>query len=333
MNPIGLTKELVAIPSVTGAEHAVTNYLAGRLETLGYRVNRQPVEGGRENLYAYRDLPTLVFSTHLDTVPPFLTPREDDEWLYGRGTCDAKGLAAAMVAAAERLAALGRRDIGLLFVVGEENGSQGAKAAASFGPKGRFIINGEPTENRLCIGQKGALRINLDCTGKAAHSAYPHEGDSAIERLLDALARIRAIPLPTDELLGASTLNVGTITGGVAPNVVPPFARAELMIRTVAPSQLLRERIQEAAGPGVDVAFPLEFPSYKAKAIPGWTTTVVSYASDLPFLVGWGEGYQLGPGTIRVAHTDHECIRKSDLLAGVDRYIALARHLLGAGTP
>jgi acetylornithine deacetylase len=255
--------------------------------------------------------------------------REDDESIHGRGSCDAKGLAAAMVAAAERLAAEGQRSIGLLFVVGEENGSDGALAARELGPRGRFLINGEPTENRLSVGQKGSLRVDLEATGRAAHSAYPDEGISAIAALLDTIERIRRLPLPSDPLLGQSTMNLGLINGGVAPNVIAPAATAQLLIRTVEPTEPLKRAIREVTVPGVTVEYRVELPFYKGGTAPsGWETTVVSYASDLPFLAPWGERYQLGPGTIRVAHTSQEHIRKIDLLRGVDLYVRLATDLL-----
>jgi acetylornithine deacetylase len=269
-----------------------------------------------------------VYSTHLDCVPPYVPLREDDEWLRGRGVCDAKGIAAAMVTAAERLAERGERRIGLLFVVGEENGSDGALAAAALEPKGRFLINGEPTENRLSIGQKGSLRLDLEAEGRAAHSAYPEEGQSAILALLDTLERIRRLPLPSDPLLGPSTLNIGTIHGGVAPNVIPPSARAQVHFRTVGPTAALKAAVSEALAPGVVITGEVELPAYKCAAPAGWDTTFVAYASDLPFLGGWGRGYQLGPGSIRVAHTDDERIRKADLLKGVDLYVKLATDLL-----
>lgn len=332
MDPIELTKGLVALETPTGSEGPAVNHLEGVLLRLGYRVHRQQVATGRDNLYAYRTPPAIVFTTHLDCVPPYMPLREDAETIWGRGSCDAKGQAAAMVAAAERLAALGERRVGLLFVVGEEDGSEGARAAAALEPKGRFLINGEPTEGRLVVGQKGALRVNLAATGRAAHSGYPEEGASALLPLLDTIERIRHLPLPVDEVLGDTTLNIGTIQGGAAPNVIPPSATAQLMIRTVGSSTALREAITACATPGVDVTFPLEIPPYRAAQAPpdGWDTTVVSYGSDLPFLGDWGIGYQMGPGTIRVAHTDHEHIRKADLLDGVDRYVRLARALLVA---
>jgi acetylornithine deacetylase len=328
VDPVELTRRLVAVESPTGAEGRVVDLLAGILEHAGYRVTRQPVTPGRENIYAWREPPALVFSTHLDCVPPFVPLREDEEWLHGRGSCDAKGLAAAMIAAAERLAERGERRIGLLFVVGEENGSDGAHAAAALEPKGSFLVNGEPTENRLCIGQKGSLRCDIEASGQAAHSAYPDEGNSAIEALLETLDRIRRLPLAVDPLLGPSTLNVGTIQGGVAPNVLAPTARAQVLIRTVGPTDDLKAALAATAAPGVRLTIGLEIPAYKGSAPHGWETTVVSYASDLPFYEGWGRRFQLGPGTIRVAHTDGERIRKADLRRGVELYVRLASDLL-----
>lgn len=324
-----LTRALVALETPTGSEGPATDLLAGALARAGYRTLRQRVTPGRDNLFAFREPPELVFSTHLDCVPPYVPLSEDADAIRGRGSCDAKGLAAAMVAAAERLAAAGERRIGLLFVVGEENGSDGALAAASLEPRGRFLVNGEPTENRLSVGQKGSLRVDLHATGRAAHSAYPEEGRSAIAALLDTIERIRRMPLPCDPLLGQSTLNVGLIGGGVAPNVLAPDAGAQILVRIVEPTEPLRAAIRSLASPGVSVTFPVELPSHKGGAAPaGWDTTVVSYASDLPFLTAWGECYQLGPGTIRVAHTDDEHIRKTDLLRGVDLYVRLATDLL-----
>lgn len=330
IDPIDLTRQLVRLETPTGHEGPGIQLLADTLSRLGYRVIRQPVTPGRDNLYAYREAPEVVFSTHLDCVPPYVPFREDETTLYGRGTCDAKGLAAAMVAAAERLAARGERRIGLLFVVGEENGSDGAELAAELTPKGRFLINGEPTENRLSLGQKGSLKVVLECQGRAAHSGYPELGRSAIHPILDTLERIRRLPLPTDPMLGQGTLNIGIIEGGVAPNVIAPSARAEMLFRLVGPSDELRRQVAAQAVEGVVVTFPTELPYFKNPVPPpsGWETTVVSYASDLAFHGAWGEGYQLGPGTIRVAHTSDEHIGKAELLHGVDLYVKLATELL-----
>ncbi len=325
-----LTRALVALETPTGSEGPATDLLDAALTRAGYRTVRQRVSPGRDNLLAFREPPALVFSTHVDCVPPYVPLSEDAEAIHGRGSCDAKGLAAAMVAAAERLASQGERRVGLLFLVGEENGSDGARLAAGLEPRGRFLVNGEPTENRLSVGQKGSLRVDLQVTGRAAHSAYPEEGESAVAALLDTIERIRRMPLPHDPLLGPSTLNVGLIRGGVAPNVLAPEASAQILIRTVEPTGALASAVRALAGPGVSVTFPVELPCHKGGAAPaGWDTTVVSYASDLPFLTAWGECYQLGPGSIRVAHTAREHIRKADLLRGVDLYVRLAADLLG----
>lgn len=335
MDAIALTRELVRLETPTGAEGPAVEFLADLLGRLGYRVIRQPVTPGRDNLYAWREPPVVVFSTHLDCVPPYVPLSEDETSLYGRGTCDAKGLAAAMVAAAEGLAVEGERRIGLLFVVGEENGSDGAQLAHALEPRGRFLINGEPTENRLSMGQKGSLKVVLACEGRAAHSAYPDEGRSALLPVLDTLERIRRLPLPTDPMLGSGTLNIGVVEAGVAPNVIPPAARAELLLRLVGPSDALRKEIAACAADGVRVTFPTELPYFKNPAPPpaGWETTVVSYASDLPFLAAWGQGFQLGPGTIRVAHTGDEHIAKAELLEGVRLYRRLARDLIHSVEP
>jgi len=334
MDALELTRALVALETPTGSEGPAIDFLDGALRRAGHRTARQPVTRGRENLLAFRETPELVFSTHVDTVPPHIPLSEDDEVIGGRGSCDAKGIAAAMVVAADRLAALGERRIGLLFLVGEENGSDGARAAAELEPRGRFLVNGEPTENRLSIGQKGSLRVDLEATGRAAHSAYPEEGVSAITALLDTIARLQRMPLPSDPLLGPSTLNVGLIQGGVAPNVIAPRATAQVLIRTVEPTDALQATICGLAAPGVSIRFPVELPFHKGGvAPPGWETTVVSFTSDLPFLRSWGEGFQLGPGSIRVAHTAEEHIRKADLLQGIDLYVRLAADLLARRAP
>lgn len=328
MDPIELTRELCSFESTTGREGPVARHLAAQLEAAGWQVTLQPLGAERWNLYAHRGRPEVVFTTHLDTVPPFVPLREDADHLFGRGTCDAKGIAAAMVAAAERLVASGEERVGLLFLAGEEDGSDGALAAHALGPKGRWIVNGEPTDNRLTIGQKGALRVDLLARGRAAHSGYPSEGTSAISALLDTLGHIRALPLPRHPVLGETTLNVGRIEGGVATNVLAPLAEAHLLFRTVADTEALRGEIIGCAAPGVEVTFPLEIPRFVAEPLPGWETTVVSFGSDLPFLEGWGRKLQLGPGSILVAHTLDERLAKADLLAGTANYERLARQLL-----
>lgn len=328
VDPIRLARDLVDIYSPTGEEARIGAFLAQLLEKLGYRVIRHPVAGTRFNVYAFREPPAVVFSTHIDTVPPELPVAEDEHFIYGRGSADAKGIVAAQVAAADGLAARGERRVGLLFVVGEEYGGDGARAANSLEPKGRYLVNGEPTENRLALGTKGFLRVELRARGKAAHSAYPEEGISAIERMLDTLERVRRLPLPTDQVLGEATLNVAMIEGGLRPNVIPDRCRAELSFRTVGDTVQLRSALQSTLAEGVELEVLLEAPPMRLRALPGFETTVVRYGTDLPWLDGWGEKFLIGPGSIRVAHTDHEKVSKSDLLAAVDSYQRIATLLL-----
>jgi acetylornithine deacetylase len=327
-DPVDLTRALLAIPSPTGQEHAVTAFVADHLAGLGWQVTRQLVGDGRENVFAHCGNPVVVLSTHLDTVPPELPYREDDDVIYGRGACDAKGIAAAMVSAAELLRADGESRVGLLFVVDEEDGSAGARAAAALAPKGRFLINGEPTDNRLVTAQKGTLKVILEAEGRAAHSGYPELGDSAIDRLLDALQRIRAVPLPVDPVLGPSTLNIGRIAGGEAPNVIAPHARAELLVRLVGSDEDTPAAICAAAGPGIQLTFIPGLPPAHAPSIPGWPSTTVAFASDLAVHGSWGTCYQLGPGSVHVAHTPDERISKAELREGARLYVKLARTLL-----
>jgi acetylornithine deacetylase len=336
MNVFELTRRLVDIESVTPNERAVGEYLAAHLQPLvaghGGRLERLRVEDSRENILAVWGEPAVTLSTHQDTVPPFIPSREDDEFIWGRGACDAKGIMAAMIAAAERLLADGVRNFALLFVVGEERGSAGARAAARDPRGSRFLINGEPTENRLALGSKGALRFELAATGRRAHSAYPELGESAIDKLLDALARVRAISLPEDPVLGPATLNIGTISGGEAPNVIPGEARAELMFRVVGDPAPLRRAVAEAARGLADAREILCLPAQHLEALPGFGTTVVSYTTDIPVFEGaWGRPLLLGPGSIHVAHTDREHIPKQQMLDAVAIYQRMVRSLLASG--
>ena len=343
IDPIQLTRQLVDIESTTYHEARVGEFLAGYLAHLGYDVERQSVpqpdpaknpdagSGRRFNIYASRPgmTPDLVLSSHMDTVPPFLGPcREDAEFLYGRGACDAKGIIAAQIAAAEKLAAAGKR-IGLLYVVGEERDSAGALVANQTPRGSRFLINGEPTENRLALASKGCLRVELRARGKMAHSAYPEMGESAIDKLLAVLHDIQALSLPVVEGIGDSTLNIGVLRGGVAPNVVPDNAEALLLIRLVGPSEEIQEAILRAAAGRCEVHFTLKLPYMQLRAVPGFETTVAKFTTDIPSLTAWGEPFLLGPGSILVAHTPDEHIRKSELLECVDLYVKLANSLLG----
>jgi acetylornithine deacetylase len=342
IDPIQLTKQLVDIESTTYSEAPAGEFLAAYLATQGYEIERQSVPqpdpasnpsagtGPRFNVYASLPgvTPDLVLSTHMDTVPPFLGPcREDADTLYGRGTCDAKGIIAAQIAAAEKLIAAKKR-IALLFVVGEERDSAGALVANQT-PKGsRFLINGEPTDNRLALASKGCLRVELRARGKMAHSAYPELGDSAIDKLLAALHDIQLLPLPIVEGIGDSTLNIGMIHGGYAPNVIADKAEAHILIRLVGPADEIKESILKAAAGRCEVNFTLKLPYIHMRAIPGFDTMIAKFTTDIPSLTAWGEPFLLGPGSIHVAHTPDEKISKRELLECVDLYVQLANSLL-----
>ena len=333
-DPIALTRRLVDIESITGNELPVSLELESILRDLAARfdgaLERIPVEPNRDNLYCVFGEPHVTLSTHMDTVPPFFPSREDDEFIHGRGACDVKGLIAAMLTAAENLLTEGRRNFALLFVVGEERNSVGAYHAGK-NPKGQhhFIINGEPTENRLALGSKGALRLELTAKGRMAHSAYPELGESAIEKLLDTLEQIRKIQLPTSEILGPSTLNIGLISGGRAPNVIPDSAKAELLIRLVDDGDSTVTAIRQACEPQVEVNEILRIPAVLLGSIDGFDTMVASYTTDIPAFQGaWGQPYLFGPGTIHVAHTSEERIPKRQLLDAVGMYQTLVRTLL-----
>jgi acetylornithine deacetylase len=333
MNVFELTRALVDIESITGNEEAVGLYLHDRLSGLAARfhgrVERMEVEPRRFNVFAqFGDRPVVTLSTHMDTVPPFFASSEDDEFIRGRAACDTKGIIASMIVAAEALLEQGGTGLGLLFVVGEERNSAGAFHAAR-NPRGsRFIVNGEPTENKLALGSKGALRCELIASGRMAHSAYPELGESAIEKLLDTLAEVRTIPLPVDSLLGPSTLNIGTVSGGRAPNIIPDEARAELLIRLVGDSAGTRQALQAAARGRVEAKEVLEIPALRLGALDGFETTVVAYTTDIPaFGTAWGQPFLFGPGTIHVAHTLEERVPKQQLLDAVQIYQRMVRSL------
>jgi acetylornithine deacetylase len=333
MDVLELTRRLIGIESITGNECEVSDFLfdtLGRLASAnGGRVERMEVEPGRANVFAWFGEPRVVLSTHMDTVPPFLPAREDAEHIWGRGACDAKGIIAAMAGAAEQLLASGRRNFGLLFVVGEERNSAGALHAARFPRGAQFLINGEPTENRLALGSKGALRYEIVARGRMAHSAYPELGESAIEKLLNALERIRRVSLPSDPLFGASTLNIGTIEGGRAPNVIPDEARAEILIRVVDDASALRKSIEAAARPDAEAKEILLIPPVRLHSVDGFATSVVAFTTDIPAFGGaWGKPFLLGPGSIHVAHTTEERIGKKELLEAVGLYRKLVERLL-----
>ncbi|HEX6465741.1 MAG TPA: M20/M25/M40 family metallo-hydrolase [Terriglobales bacterium] len=329
MDLIRLTRELVDIESITNHEREVGEYLLRYLSELGYRVEEMLVEADRFNVYAAMSgvRPELVLSTHMDTVPPFIASSEDEENIYGRGSCDAKGIIAAQIAAAERLRGMGA-SVGLLFVVGEERDSTGAQIANRQSPGCRFLINGEPTENHIALASKGTLRAVVTASGKMAHSAYPHLGESAIEKLVEALHRLLQMPLPENPEIGPATFNIGLIEGGRAPNVVPDHAQAQLLFRLVGPTEQLRKDILRVVGDLAEVEFTLEIPYMKFKKIPDLPTMVAAFTTDIPALTNWGEPFLLGPGSIHVAHTSGEYLSKKQLHEAVDLYVQAAQYLL-----
>ncbi|MGC1188664.1 MAG: M20/M25/M40 family metallo-hydrolase [Candidatus Acidiferrales bacterium] len=336
MEHFELTRALVDIESITGHEGPVGDYLFAHLSSMAAahdgRCERMEVEPGRFNVFGHWGEPRVTLSTHMDTVPPTFVSREDDEFVHGRGSCDAKGIIAAMISAAQSLLAAGTRGFGVLFVVGEERNSAGALAAAR-NPRGsRYLINGEPTDNRLVLGSKGALRFEIVAHGRMAHSAYPELGHSAIHSLLDALEQVRRIPLPKDRLLGATTLNIGTISGGRAPNVVADYAQAEILFRIVGDPEPLRIAVAETVRGRAEVREVICIPAVRLEAIEGFETSVVSFATDIPAFGGsWGTPCLIGPGSIHVAHTDEERVPKKELSEAVGLYERLVKRLLANG--
>src|SRR5580698_851269 len=330
MDVAAFTRQLVDIESTTGNEGRVANFLHRELSRLGYRTGKMAVEGERCNVFAtspQQPHPDIVFSTHMDTVPPFIPSSEDDAKIYGRGACDAKGIIAAQIAAAERL----RREgiyVGLLFVVGEEKDSRGAKVANQQSSGCKFLVNGEPTENKMASASKGTLRVEINATGRMAHSAYPELGESAIDKLLEALNRLRAIKLPSVEGIGPSTVNIGVIEGGRAPNVIPDKAKAQLLYRLVGLSDKLREEIVRAVAGLATAEFVLEIPFVLLRALEGLPTMVAAFTTDIPWLSNWGEPLLVGPGSIHVAHTEGEYIEKRQLVDCIDTYCSIARQLM-----
>ncbi len=333
MNVFELTRALVDIESITGNEGEVGDFLFRHLGGLatrsGGQVERWEVEPGRRNVFAYWGEPVVTLSSHMDTVPPFFSSSEDDEHIFGRAACDTKGIIASMIFALEGLLADGVRNFALLLVVGEERNSVGAIFAAGRPRGSRYLINGEPTENKLALGSKGALRYEIEAHGRMAHSAYPELGESAIEKLLDALNDLRRVPLPRHPVLGSSSLNIGTITGGRAPNVIPDFARAEIMIRLVDDAGPLRNAVERAIAGRAEAREILCIPALHLGALDGFDTTVVSYTTDIPAFGGaWGRPFLIGPGSIHVAHTLEERVPKRQLLEAVGIYQKMVRQLL-----
>lgn len=330
MTPFSLTRELIDIPSLTGDEKAVGEFLATRLASLGYNVELQDAGADRFNVIATTgEMPRIVFSTHMDTVPPFIASSEDGEYIYGRGSCDAKGIIAAQLFAAEQLRKQGMNNIGMLFTVDEELSSFGAQAANNhpLARECRFLINGEPTDNRLAIGTKGSLRLIITTEGRAAHSAYPEAGESAIEKLLDILQDIRACEWPGDSFFGETTCNIGVLNGGTRPNVIPDHARAELQIRLATDIERVKRVVEEAVAGRARVEYASAHNPVRLFSVAGFDDCVVRFTTDVPYLSNWGKPLLIGPGSIFDAHTDHERIAKHELERAVDLYVALVKKL------
>lgn len=331
MNLFDLTKALMSVPSTSGEEEAVGFWLRDHLVSLGWTVELQPVSENQNNVIAtLNDTPRVWFSTHMDTVPPFIPPTEDDEKIYGRGACDAKGIIAAQITAAEQLRNEGVNDIGLLYTVEEERSSTGAKAANlhPLALKCEYMINGEPTDNDLAIGSKGSFRLKIKTKGKAAHSAYPEEGDSAILTLLDILDDIRQTKFPNDDFFGETTVNIGTLEGGLALNVIPPHSEAGLLIRLTTKREPIQQALENIVrGRGEIEVLSCSEP-VKLLEVEGFDQKVVRFTTDIPHLPNWGKPLLLGPGSILVAHTKDEFVAKADLEKAVTLYSDLARRLL-----
>lgn len=333
MDLASFTRALVNIESITGNEGSVGEFLHGELARLGYSSAKLPVEERRYNVFAtlpQQPHPSIVFSTHMDTVPPFIPSSEDSERIYGRGSCDAKGIIAAQVAASQKLQQEGIH-AGLLFLVGEERDSLGAKVANQQPNKCKFLINGEPTENHIAMASKGSLRVEIISQGRMAHSAYPELGESAIDKLLEALRRLREMQLPVEEEIGPCTMNIGMIEGGRAPNIIPDYAKAKLLYRLVGPAKQLREEIEAAVSGLARAEFTLEIPFLRLKKLDSLPTMVAAFTTDIPALSNWGEPLLLGPGSIHVAHTEGEYIEKKQLHNAVDIYCSIARQLTARG--
>lgn len=327
MDPVALARSLIDIDSTTGREGEAGRWLADYLRGAGFHVTEQRVDDTRFNVLATAGTPAVVFSTHFDCVPPFFPSRIESDRLYGRGACDAKGILAAQVAAALRLRDKGETRIGLLFVVGEERGSDGAKRANDLAGGCRFLVDGEPTESRLGLATRGILRLKLRASGRAAHSSFPELGESAIDKLIDVLVTLRSIQLPSDPILGQTHYSVGLISGGVAPNVVSPSAEAEVMFRTVSEGSVVRHALASLET-RVAVEHVLEVPPVRMITVPGFDTAVFPYTTDIPFLAAWGEPLLFGPGSIHAAHTSDEFVSIAELHASVDSYVTIARSLL-----
>lgn len=327
-----LTRELIDIPSVTGEEFEIGNSLGELLNRLGFHVDLQDIASERSNVIATTAVsPRVVLSTHMDTVPPHILSSEDDEFIYGRGACDAKGIIAAQIAAAQKLREDGIHDLGLLFTVDEEVTSAGARVANEHAAAAacEYLINGEPTDNQLALGTKGSLQVTIRTEGRAAHSAYPEQGESAIEKLLDVLTDVRRIDWPSHELFGETTCNIGVLSGGTRANVIPNDAQTTLQIRLAVESDSVKELLEGAINGRATIDYKSFHDPIQLLSFDGFDQMLARFTTDIPYLTNWGKPLLIGPGSILDAHTEGERVAKSELLKAVEIYDQLVRRLLG----
>jgi acetylornithine deacetylase len=329
---IAFARQLIDVPSPTESEFAVGELLERELIRLGFQTRRHDVTDTRFNLLALAGgTPRVVLNSHIDTVPPWFASSEDDEHIYGRGACDTKGIIAAMIAAGERLRARGIDDFAFLFVVGEETDSIGAKTAnAAFANLGsEFVLVGEPTDSAFARASKGALTCTVRFEGVAAHSAYPHLGDSAINRMVAAIAEINAADWGSHEILGDATVNVGVVRGGQKPNIIPADAECDILFRLVTTPDDVQAKLEGIVSRHrgrITVARgnPPQF-----MIVPeGQKSVVVAFNTDVPWLTNLGKPLLFGPGSILDAHGVNEKIAKRDLLAAVGTYEEMVVSLL-----
>ncbi|KAK0942696.1 hypothetical protein LTR29_005783 [Friedmanniomyces endolithicus] len=360
---IGLHKNLTSIESITGNEKAVGDCLFSSLTSQGYKVERQYVEKepARFNVFAWpgvaRESAKVLVTSHIDTVPPFYPYKHHNKTISGRGSVDAKGSVATQVIAVNNLLSSGKLspdDIALLYVVGEEVGGDGMRAANALKLTPHTVIFGEPTEGKLASGHKGNLMIQLTAKGKAAHSGYPWLGRSANEVLVKTLAALMELgaKLPSSDKYGVTTLNIGHMEGGVASNVVAQDASASVAVRIAegTPSfikgeitKAVHKAVESFLDDGmkaenvIDIVFPTSGygPIDIDSDIAGFESMTVNYGTDIPWLNSTVEGqkrYLYGPGSILVAHSDHEMLTEAQLEEAVEGYEKIILHALAQGS-
>ncbi|KAI3335985.1 hypothetical protein F4824DRAFT_138416 [Ustulina deusta] len=339
---VHLLKSLMSIVSTSELEHGIGVFLEQHLQGLGYTVERIPIAPGstRHNVYAYLGSSRqtrVLLTAHMDTVPPHIPLSIDGEIIRGRGSSDDLGPLAAQILAAEELRREGKiraeGDIGLLFVVGEENGGHGMIAANDMGLSWEAGIFAEPTESKLAKGHKGQVAFEVIAQGVACHSGYPHLGKSATSALLAVLNELSATSWPESDLLGPSTFNIGTLEGGEKHNIVAPSAKALCEVRMVADLPGIKAKLREIVSRHADVElrFVFEYPEALLDwEIDGFDAAPVAFGTDVPRLRNefCGKRVLYGPGSILVAHGPDEYIRVPELIESISGYKRLVLHFL-----